>query len=171
MNAWSSNDGNAMLLQYRKRVSPMIVKTGPTDVKLSFEDWTSDMMALSTKLHRLPKSEDRLVSHEVGIDWLNSLPGGPEAVIALFDLADDLKTCPDCHQVLWLGKAIIKANTELNDLRQERETEMLIRRREDEGYLRWKAKQASFYQQSRYANTGVKIEWTDHFVRDSNVLF
>ena len=32
---------------------------GPDLILLSFGDWTSDMMALSSKLHMLPKREGR----------------------------------------------------------------------------------------------------------------
>jgi hypothetical protein len=100
----------------------MIERKGPKQVLLSFEDWTSQMMILASKLHRLPSppGETRLKTHEVGIDQLSNLPNGNEAIEALFELVDDLNYCPDCHEVVWLGKVVIKANDELDALLAKR---------------------------------------------------
>jgi hypothetical protein len=86
---------------------------------ISFEDWSPEMMILATKLHRLPKPDGE-TAHEVGIDRLNNLPHGPEAIEALFDLADQMKHCPDHREVVMLGKIVLKANVELNALLAQR---------------------------------------------------
>lgn len=85
----------------------MIVKSGPNKVRISFVDWTSGMMLLSSKYHTLAKP-DGDTAHEIGIDRLNNWPLGPEAIDALFFLSDDLKVCPNHKEVLRLGKAVIR---------------------------------------------------------------
>jgi hypothetical protein len=87
-------------------------------VLLSFEDWTPEMMILSSKLHMLPDppGERAPRNHEVGIDHLNSFPRGSEAIEALFDLVDDLKYRPDGTDVFRMGMYVIKANVELDAL-------------------------------------------------------
>jgi hypothetical protein len=100
----------------------MIEYKGGNKVLLSFEDWSSEMMILASKLHRLPKpdAETGDKTHEVGIDKLSNLPRGREAIEALFDLSDDLNYCPDYEEVVWLGRVVIKTNMELDALLAKR---------------------------------------------------
>jgi hypothetical protein len=93
---------------------------GPDRILISFQDWTPDMMLLSSKLHMLPKPDCTDTAHEVGIDRLNNLHRGPEAIEALFYLSDDFKYCPTHDAVLKLGKVVIKANAELDALLAKR---------------------------------------------------
>jgi hypothetical protein len=73
----------------------MIEYRGNHRVTISFEDWTKEMTILASKLGKLPipagYTGDR--THEVGIDWLSNLPGGHQAIEALFDLSDTWQGC------------------------------------------------------------------------------
>jgi hypothetical protein len=98
------------------------VPNKPDKVWVSFGDWTSDMMALASKLNRKPdppgKTQSR--SHEVGVDQLAKLPLGSLAIDALFEIADELPYCPNNEEIVAMGKALIKAHAEFRMLREER---------------------------------------------------
>ena len=63
----------------------------------------------------------------MGIDRLHNLPWGDRAIAALFDVADMLEVCPDHHEVIRLGKTLLKVNHALNKLLAKRKRDGVAR--------------------------------------------
>ena len=107
----------------------MIEPKDKDKVWINFTNWTSDMMALASKLHNMPDPPGEAIvrNHEVGIDELSDLPGGAQAIDALFYLVDDLTYRPNDAEVVALGKIVIMSMSDLNKVMVEGKLE---RRRE-----------------------------------------
>src|SRR5262249_39571561 len=87
---------------------PMIEQKPDGTVDLSFDDWTPQMMALSSRLHQLPSPPGRIKNHEVGVDRLSKMRSGAVAVKLLFRHADELEYCPTESEVVRLGLALVR---------------------------------------------------------------
>jgi hypothetical protein len=100
----------------------MIKPKSKDRVWIGFTDWTPDMIALASKIHNMPDPPGPVIvrNHEVGIDELKDLPGGPVAIDALFYLVDDLTYRPSDAEVVALGKVVIASLNDLNKVMAER---------------------------------------------------
>ena len=97
----------------------MITEKADGTVDVSFRDWTPTMMALSSRLWRLPLPPKRnLRNHEVGIDRLAGMKFGRVAIGMLFEHAADLEYCPNHSEVVKMGLALLKLCGELELLRR-----------------------------------------------------
>jgi hypothetical protein len=108
----------------------MIEPKDKDKVWINFSNWTSDMMALASKIHNMPDPPGEVIvrNHEVGIDELSDLPGGHLAIDALFYLVDDLTYRPSDVEVVALGKIVLMSMAELNKVMVTREREARQRR-------------------------------------------
>lgn len=96
----------------------MIEEKPDGTVDVSFEDWTPQMMALSSRLHQLPAPPGGKRNHEIGVDRLSKTRSGATAVKLLFRYAGELEYCPTESEVVRLGLALVRTAADLDRVLQ-----------------------------------------------------
>ncbi len=87
---------------------------------LSFEDWTCEMIQLSSALWDLPPRPDHTgpATHENGVDQLARMSRGELAMDLLYDYAGELDYRPDEDEVIRLGLRLVELDLDLNGVRR-----------------------------------------------------
>jgi hypothetical protein len=89
---------------------------------ITFDDWTGDMMTLSTRLYRMPAhpAYGGYGNHEVGIERLARLKYGDQVITALAQLAGELEHRPTEDELFALGQAWLAHKAEMVLFRRSR---------------------------------------------------